>query len=29
VINNLMGKDASARYRFITERADEADHLDV
>ena len=29
VINNLMGKDASARYRFITERADEADYLDV
>jgi DNA gyrase subunit B len=25
----LMGKDASARYRFITERAREADALDV
>ncbi len=26
---DLMGKDASARYRFITERAREADALDV
>jgi DNA gyrase subunit B/topoisomerase-4 subunit B len=26
---DLMGKDASARYRFITERAREADSLDV
>jgi len=29
VINELMGKDASARFRFIMERADEADELDV
>jgi DNA gyrase subunit B/topoisomerase-4 subunit B len=29
VINELMGKDASARFRFIMERADEADALDV
>jgi DNA gyrase/topoisomerase IV subunit B len=29
VINELMGKDASARFRFIMERADEADKLHV
>jgi DNA gyrase subunit B len=29
VINELMGKDASARFRFIMERADEARELDV
>ncbi len=27
--SDLMGKDAGARYRFITERAREADNLDV
>jgi DNA gyrase subunit B/topoisomerase-4 subunit B len=29
VLSELMGKDPSARYRFITERAREADALDV
>ncbi len=29
VINELMGKDASARFRFIMERAEDADELDV
>ena len=29
IINELMGKDASARFRFIMERADEAEELDV
>ncbi len=29
VINELMGKDASARFKFIMERADEAEELDV
>jgi DNA gyrase/topoisomerase IV subunit B len=29
VLGELMGKDPSARYRFITERAKEADSLDV
>ncbi|HXE79206.1 MAG TPA: DNA topoisomerase IV subunit B [Vicinamibacterales bacterium] len=29
VINELMGKDASARFRFIMERAEEAEALDV
>ncbi len=29
VINELMGKDASARFRFIMDRAEEADELDV
>ena len=29
VINDLMGKDASARFRFIMDRADEAEDLDV
>ena len=27
VINELMGKDASARFRFIMERAEEAEEL--
>ena len=29
VMNELMGKDASARFRFIMERAEEAQELDV
>jgi DNA gyrase subunit B len=29
VINQLMGKDPSARFRFIMERAEEAEELDV
>ena len=29
VINELMGKDPSARFRFIMERAEEAVELDV
>jgi DNA gyrase subunit B len=29
VINELMGRDASARFKFIMERADEAEELDV
>ncbi len=29
VINNLLGRDASLRFKFITERAGEADELDV
>jgi DNA gyrase subunit B/topoisomerase-4 subunit B len=29
VINELMGRDASARFRFIMERAEEAEELDV
>jgi DNA gyrase subunit B/topoisomerase-4 subunit B len=29
VLNELMGKDASARFRFIMERAGEVDELDV
>jgi DNA gyrase subunit B len=29
VINELMGKDVSARFRFIMDRADEAEELDV
>ena len=29
VMNELMGKDASARFRFIMERAEEIDELDV
>ena len=29
VINELMGKDASARFRFIMERAETAEKLDV
>jgi DNA topoisomerase IV B subunit len=29
VMSDLMGKDASARFRFIMERAEEADEIDV
>jgi DNA gyrase subunit B/topoisomerase-4 subunit B len=29
IINELMGKDPSARFRFIMERAEEAQELDV
>jgi DNA gyrase subunit B/topoisomerase-4 subunit B len=29
VINELMGKDASARFRFIMEHAEDASELDV
>jgi DNA gyrase subunit B/topoisomerase-4 subunit B len=29
IMNELMGKDASARFKFIMERADEANELDV
>jgi DNA gyrase subunit B/topoisomerase-4 subunit B len=29
VINELMGKDPSARFRFIMDRAEQADELDV
>jgi DNA gyrase subunit B/topoisomerase-4 subunit B len=29
VINELMGKDASARFRFIMERAEDARELDL
>jgi DNA gyrase subunit B/topoisomerase-4 subunit B len=29
IINELMGKDASARFRFIMDRAEQADELDV
>ncbi len=29
IINELMGKDASARFRFIMDRVEEADELDV
>ena len=29
IINELMGKDASARFRFIMDRAEEAVELDV
>jgi DNA gyrase subunit B len=29
IINELMGKDASARFRFIMDRADQAQELDV
>ncbi|MCH2108263.1 MAG: type IIA DNA topoisomerase subunit B [Polyangiaceae bacterium] len=29
IINDLMGKDSSARFRFIMDRADEASDLDV
>ena len=29
VINELMGKDPSARFRFIMDRADQADSLDI
>ena len=29
VMNELMGKDASARFRFIMDRAEDAQELDV
>ena len=29
VMNDLMGKDSSARFRFIMERAEEADGVDL
>jgi DNA gyrase subunit B/topoisomerase-4 subunit B len=29
IINELMGKDPSARFKFIMERAEEAEELDV
>jgi DNA gyrase subunit B/topoisomerase-4 subunit B len=29
IINELMGKDASARFRFIMDRAEEAEALDL
>jgi DNA gyrase subunit B len=29
VMNELMGKDPSARFRFIVERAEEAQEFDV
>jgi DNA gyrase subunit B len=29
IINELMGKDASARFRFIMDRAEEVEELDV
>ena len=29
VMNELIGKDASARFRFVMERAEEAEELDV
>ncbi|MFZ5894475.1 MAG: DNA gyrase/topoisomerase IV subunit B [Myxococcota bacterium] len=29
IVNELMGKDASARFRFIMERAEQAEELDV
>jgi DNA gyrase subunit B/topoisomerase-4 subunit B len=29
IMNELMGKDASARFRFIMERADQAEELDI
>jgi len=29
VITDLMGRDASARFRFIMDRAEDADDLDV
>jgi DNA gyrase subunit B/topoisomerase-4 subunit B len=29
VISDLMGKDASARFRFIMERAEDADEIDI
>ena len=28
-VNELMGKDAAARYKFVMERAGEADDLDI
>ena len=29
IISDLMGRDASARFRFITERAEDAEAVDV
>jgi DNA gyrase subunit B len=29
ILNELMGKDASARFRFIMDRAGDVDELDV
>jgi DNA gyrase subunit B/topoisomerase-4 subunit B len=29
VVSDLMGKDPTARFRFIMERADQAEELDV
>jgi len=29
VISDLMGKDASARFRFIMERAEDADAIEI
>jgi DNA gyrase subunit B/topoisomerase-4 subunit B len=29
VINELMGRDASARFRFIMDRAEDAEEIDV
>jgi DNA gyrase subunit B/topoisomerase-4 subunit B len=29
IMNDLMGRDASARFRFIMERAEELDEIDV
>ena len=29
IISDLMGKDASARYRFIMERAEDADAIEI
>jgi DNA gyrase subunit B/topoisomerase-4 subunit B len=29
VIGDLMGRDASARFRFIMERAEEAEGIDI
>jgi DNA gyrase subunit B/topoisomerase-4 subunit B len=29
IINELMGKDASARFRFIMDRAEDAEAIDV
>jgi DNA gyrase subunit B/topoisomerase-4 subunit B len=29
VVKDLLGKDASARYRFVMERAGEADDVDI
>jgi DNA gyrase subunit B/topoisomerase-4 subunit B len=29
IINELMGKDPSARFRFIMDRAEQAEELDV
>ena len=29
VVSDLMGKDAAARYKFVMEKADEADDVDL